>query len=416
MEPEAMTLPPSRSPEIAHLQGHTGPIQCLAFTNDGKMLATGSDDKTVRIWDAERWQLRATLRGYTNAVNSLAFSADGHLLAWAGGLGYDHTVVLWDQSAGRLLTVLQCRDTVTPTTIRCLTLSPDGQWLAAGGDGPVRIWNVREQKLLHELPWQVVFPSYIPSLAFAPDGAVLAACCHGGGSDTQTSDTVRTWNVATGRPGDVLVGSSGVFGLSHGDVRGVVLYSPDGQQLIRVTSGESGFGGLASGASVKVWSLQERSKSQSYRLPGGNVYAAHSSRSEKLLVAVAAGESSFRQALGNMPFPQAFGGRGPPGGFPPGAIKSPPFGKPVAESPDTGSTVPAVVSDPASVAVCGTAEARRGLLPTGHEGAVISLAISPDGKWLATGSKDNTVKIWALARLAWLNEQWGYAHSQPCRR
>jgi len=133
-------------------------------------------------------------------------------------------------------------------------------------------------------------PGYAPcprahaDATYAPDGAILPACCHGGSSDMQTSDSVRTWTVATGRPGDVLVGSSGAIGLSHDNVRGVVLYSPDGRQLIRVTSGESGFGGLSPGGSLKVWSLQERSKSQSYRLPGGNIYAAHTSRSGELRV------------------------------------------------------------------------------------------------------------------------------------
>lgn len=399
-----MALPPSRSPQIAHLQGHTGPVQCLAFSRDGKMLATGSDDQTMRIWDVQRWQLGATLRGYSNAVNSLAFSADGGLLAWAGGLGYDHTIVLWEQSSGRLLAALRCRETVTPTTIRCLAFSPDGQFLAAGGDGPVRIWNVREQKLLHELQWQAVFPSYVPSLAFAPDGTNLAACCHGGSSDMQTSDTVRMWNVASGRLGDVLIGSTGMIGVSHEDVRGVVLYSPDGRLLVRVTSGESGLGGLAHGGSVKVWSVQEGLKSHSYRIPSGNVYAAHASRSGELLVAVAAGESRFKQALGSMLFAPGFGGGVPAGGFPPGTLPSLPFGKTAAESRDGSSSVPAVISDPASVAVCGMAETRRACLATGHEGAVISLAISPDAKWLATGSKDNTVKIWDLAQLAWLKE------------
>ena len=323
-----------------------------------------------------RWQLRATLRGYTNAVNSLAFSADGSLLAWAGGLGYDHTVVLWDQAGGRLLASLQCRETVTPTTIRCLAFSPDGRWLAAGGDGPVRIWSVREQKLLQELPWQAVFPSYVPSLSFAPDGAMLAACCHGGSSDMQTSDSVRTWTVATGRPGDVLVGSSGDWSQPRQRAgRRLVLARrpaahPRDVRRIRIRT-------ASPRGSVKVWSLEERSKSQSYRIPGGNVYAAHSSRTGELLVAVAAGESQFRQAFGPMPFPQGFVGRGPAGGFPPGAIPSLPLGQSVAESPDAGSSVPAVVSDPASVAVCGTAEARRGCSSTGHEGPSLPWSFPP---------------------------------------
>jgi hypothetical protein len=71
---------------------------------------------------------------------------------------------------------------------------------------------------------------------------VLAAGCHGGSADTRIPDTARTWNLATGKEGEVLGGGTGRLSLSHDDVRGTVLYSPDDRLLIRVTSGESGFG------------------------------------------------------------------------------------------------------------------------------------------------------------------------------
>jgi serine/threonine protein kinase/WD40 repeat protein len=398
----SMALPPARSPEVAHLRGHTGPIRCLAFSNDGKLLATGSDDQTVRVWDTETWQLGATLRGYSSAVNCLAFSADGSLLAWAGGLGYDPCVVVWERSSGRLRAALRWRETVTPMTVQCVVFSADGQWFATGGNGPVRIWNVAQESLRHELPWQAIYPSYVYSLAFAPDGATLAAGCHGGSADGQTAETVRIWNVATGQPGDVLIGSTGTFGLSHDDVRGVVLYSPDGARLVRVTSGDSESRGLARGGSIKIWSVREGLKPSSYRIPGGNVYAAHASRSGEILVAVATGASRFSQALGPGTFPEGFRVPKPSGGISPGPLPSFPFGQPEAASTDGGATVPAVMSEPTSVAVCGTAETRRGCLATGHEDAVLALALSPDGKRLATGSQDNTVKVWEITPLAWL--------------
>jgi WD40 repeat protein len=66
--------------------------------------------------------------------------------------------------------------------------------------------------------------------------------------------------------------------------------------------------------------------------------------------------------------------------------------------------IPVVLFDPAAVAVCGASETHRGCLATAHEASILALAISSDAKWLATESKDNTVKVWELAQVAWLRQ------------
>ena len=207
-------------PGIAVLAGHGFPVQAIAFSPGGRLLAVIDNDHSLHLWNvATRQPLGAPLTG---AVNSAAFSPDGTLLA-AGGS--DHTVRLWDVTTRR-----QAYDLRAGTaTIDSVAFSPDGTLLAAGGsDHTVRLWNVAtRQPLGAPLTGHA---GAVESVAFSPDGTMLAS----GGDD----HTVRLWDVATRQPvGVPLTGHTGLVDS--------VAFSPDGTMLA-----SGGFDGT-----VRLWDV-----------------------------------------------------------------------------------------------------------------------------------------------------------------
>lgn len=199
---------------IATLKGHSLLILAIAFSPDGKTLATAGQDRIVKLWDTATWRERANLVGHTDKIWCVGFSPDGSKLASGG---YDDTVRVWDTASGNELMTLRGHRAWVPS----VKFSPDGKLLAsASWDYTIKLWDASTGRELRTLTGNA---NSVYTVAFSPDGNRLAS----GGDD----QVVRIWDVPTGEQLTALTG--------HTDKVWQVYFTPDGQTLISASGKET---------------------------------------------------------------------------------------------------------------------------------------------------------------------------------
>jgi WD40 repeat protein len=139
------------------LQGYSGPLTTVAWSANGKQLATGSSDGAVRIWDVPSRQLLFTLEGHTRPVQAVAWNAEGNQIAEGG---FDGTIHIWNiQTGARLCSFVANVGTNDPPThggVSVLAWHPNGQYLASGGyDGKVNVWEIRSSCAERKYQWTI---------------------------------------------------------------------------------------------------------------------------------------------------------------------------------------------------------------------------------------------------------------------
>jgi WD40 repeat protein/tetratricopeptide (TPR) repeat protein len=208
------------------------PVKSVAFSSDDKFLASGHDDGTILLWNVETEEPMGTpLAGHRAAVNSLVFSPEEGDYTLASGSA-DHTIIFWDIETGEKIHTLSGHY----ASVQSVAFSPDGRILASGGDDRrINLWDTHTGEEIQQLPPQ---EGPVQSLAFSPDGQMLAS----GGSDGKIILWVvnpRWWGIT----GEFLIEPK--FALIHVaksdhslvergyDANPVfsVVFSPDGQSL-----------------------------------------------------------------------------------------------------------------------------------------------------------------------------------------
>ena len=332
--------------ETTTLKGHSGRVRSVSYSPDGRYLASGSNDNTVKIWDLATGKEKATLKGHVNEVTSVSYSPDGRYLASGSD---DKTIKIWDLATGKETTTLKGHS----GRVRSVSYSPDGRYLASGSnDNTVKIWDLATGKEKATLKGHV---NEVTSVSYSPDGHYLAS----GSSDS----TVKIWNLATGKEKVTLKGhSSGVTS---------VCYSPDGHYL---ASGSND-------STVKIWNLvtgKEKVtlkghsswvRSVSYS-PNGRYLASGSWDSIKIWDLRTGKEKITLNGHSN-------------------GITS------VSYSPD-GHYL-ASGSNDSNVKIWDLATGKEKATLKGHLNVVTSVSYSPDGHYLASGADDHSIVIWDLA-------------------
>jgi WD40 repeat protein len=300
---------------VKTLKGHSYAVWSVAFHPSGNLLVSGSNDSTVKLWNTHTGQSLRTLRGYSTGIKSLAFSPDGQCLVSSSD---NKKISLWSLQTGACTRTLDCH----LSWIWCVVFSPNGQLLASSSsDNTIKLWQTSTWKPIKTLQGHL---SLVFAVAFSPDGRILASAS----DDT----TVRLWDVQTGECLKVLPQGGRVWS---------VAFSPDGQTLA-CSHGEQ---------LVSLWDL--------------------------------ATESCLRLLTGHtsLIFTIAF-------------------------SPDGTQLVSG--SDDKTIRLWNVESGDCLNVLKGHSGSVWSVTFSPDGTLIASGSNDATIKLWSAPTGVCLQTLYGH--------
>lgn len=249
--------------KIHTLNGHYGWVWAVAIAPDGKTLASAGADKTIKLWNLATGEQIRHIQGHSQGVTSIAFSPDSKTLA-SGSL--DKTIKLWNLETGKEIRTLQGHN----NAVANLAFSPDGKTLASGSwDKTIKLWNLKTNQVIRTLQGH---SDLVMSVAFSPDGTTLAS----GSKDK----TIRLWNLATAQTIHILKGHSdkvnSVAYLKNNSVLAsgsndntIKLWNPTTGEIIRTLKRDSGYiysvaispdgQNLASGGSaeniIKLWPL-----------------------------------------------------------------------------------------------------------------------------------------------------------------
>ncbi|KAF8928988.1 hypothetical protein BGZ47_001328 [Haplosporangium gracile] len=382
-------------------------VYSTTFSPDGRWIASGHKDGVARLWDAVSGEQGPVLCGHASVVTGLAFSPNSQRIASSSN---DHSVRLWDASTGALVSVLTGHN----TAVWSVAFSPDGLQLAsAGDDNKVRLWEVNSNWSGVELQGP---PGSVWKAAYAFDGHVILS--HNDGS------TVRQWNATTGAPLPVTIKFPGSLCVE------AVAFSPDGKQIatggddcvIRLWDRQTGTAGLilekhqerftniiyspcgrwlvaaSWNNTIRLWDLHDINTERPQAI------AQIDEKHDAAICSISFSSAGRQLAIGSVSgHVQLFDLRSGKLAMSKKLTKGIP--RTLTFSPDgqhlaigsSDSSIYLLDVNRSEVVVVGEEEEGEEGLGTkldGHRGEIFSVAYSPCGQWIASGSGDRTARLW----------------------